>query len=241
MNVSATSALRIFVCAAALCLVAASAFAQQSAGSDYTTSLPSVAKIEAQMQGTDPIDTAARQVAVLEYLQTYIQRIKDARQYGGPYTAGELQHRADYYQAQYDLTQAFTKSHSADDVKKFNQLEGNYSINNALDWIKQLEGQQAADTYAGTEASLSQSYQQHEAQLQQQLNPASSSPSGGGLLGSLIGGDSGGGPLDANQKRCLELGGTYDQCANALMGAVSALGGLLFGGAGDSCQHDSAP
>lgn len=239
MNVSAPSFLRFLACATLLCFVAEPAFAQQpTASSDYTTSLPSVAKVEAQLQGTDPIDTAARQVAVFEYLQVYIQRIRDARQYNGPYTSGELQLRTNYSKAQYDLTQAFTKSHSAEDVKKFNQLEGNYSVNNALDWIKQLEGQQAADTYAGTEASLSQSYQQHEAQLQQQLNPTSSSPSGGGgLLDGILGGG-GNAPLDASQKRCLELGGTYDQCANSLMGAVSALGSLLFGGAGDT---SSAP
>ena len=159
------------------------------------------------------------------------------RGYNAPYTPGEQKLVSDYTLAFNQLKQDFTKSHSADDVKKFNQLEGNYSVNNALDWIKQLEGQQAADTYAGTEASLSQSYQQHEAQLQQQLNQGTSSQSGGGgLLDGILGGDAGDGPLDANQKRCLELGGTYDQCTNSLMGAVGALGSLLFGGTGDSAN-----
>ena len=54
-------------------------------------------------------------------------------------------------------------------MKAFQQLEGKYEIMNALGWIKQLEGQQAADTYRGTESSLAQSYKQHEDQLQQQM------------------------------------------------------------------------
>jgi hypothetical protein len=233
MNVSAPSALRLFILAALLSLVAAPALAQQNAGTDYTASMPSVAKVEAQMQGTDPVDTAARQVAVFEYLQVYIRRIKDTRQYNGPFTPGELRLMTDYAKAQYDVTQSFTKTHTPDEIKRFNRLEGNYSLNNALTWIKQLEGQQAADTYRGAESSLAQTYQQHEAQLQQQMKQDNGQS--GGLLDSMFGGG-GGGPLDAKQKRCLELGGTYDQCAGALMGAMSALGSLLTLGA----SNDSA-
>jgi hypothetical protein len=234
MNVSAPSALRIFVCAALPCLLAAPAFGQQPAASDYTTAMPSVDKIKTQLQGTDPIDTAARQAAVLEYLPTYIDRIRGNRSYNAPYTPSEQKLVSDYTLAFNQLKQDFTKSHTADELKRFNQLEGNYSVNNALGWITQLEGQQAADTYSGAESSLMQGYQQHESQLQQQVQQENSPSGGGGLLDGILGGDAGGGPLDANQKRCLELGGTYDQCTNSLMGAVGALGSLLFGGAGDT-------
>jgi hypothetical protein len=34
-------------------------------GGDYTAALPSIEKVKAQLKGTDPIDTVARQVAVL--------------------------------------------------------------------------------------------------------------------------------------------------------------------------------
>ena len=71
---------------------------------------------------------------------------------------------SDYALAGYQLSQDFSKTHSPEEVKAFQQLEGKYEIYNALDWIKQLEGQQAADTYRGTEASLAQSYKQHEEQ-----------------------------------------------------------------------------
>jgi hypothetical protein len=225
---------RFFACAAVLCLPCTAAFGQAPpAAGDYTTALPSVERVETAIQGTDPTDTVARQVAVFEYLQVYIQRIKEARDYRGSYTPGELKLRTDYSKAQYDLTQSFTKSHSQQEVGKFSQLEGNYSINNALDWIKQLEGQQAADTYKGAENSLSQSYQRNQDRIQQGLQQTNGQ-SGGGLLDGLTGGGAGSGDLKPEQKRCLELGGTLKQCANAMMGLVNLIGNIVAMGAEDN-------
>lgn len=158
-------------CAAFFCLFCTIALAQTTPAGDYTSALPSVQRVESEMKGTDATDTAARQVAVFEYLQTYIQRIKEARDYRGSYSPGELKLRTDYAKAQYDLTQSFTKTHTAQEVSAFNHLEGQYSVNNALDWIKQMEGQQAADTYKGAEASLSQSYQRNQDRIQNDLKP----------------------------------------------------------------------
>lgn len=242
MNISAPSALRFIAQLLSTWLLCSSchfAFAQAAASSDYTTSLPSVEKVETQLQGSDPIDTTARQVAVFEYLQVYIERIRDGRQYNGPYTPGELQHRTDYAKAQYDLTQNFTKTHSAADVKTFQQKEGNYSVNNALDWIKQFEGQQAADTYKGTEATLAQSYQQHEDQMQQQQQQQQGG--GGGLLGGLLGAGGASTSLNADQRRCLELGGSYNACAGVMMGLVQAIGSLVTMGASDTSANQPPP
>ncbi len=234
-SISFGSWLRIctVACAGGLGVVCPVGMAQAPAASgDYTTALPSVAKVEAQIQGTDATDTAARQVAVFEYLQVYIQRIKETRDYRGPYSPGELKLRTDYAKAQYDLTQSFTKSHTPQEVATFGHLEGNYSINNALDWIKQLEGQQAADTYRGAEQSLSQSYQRNQDRIQQGLQQ-SNGQSSGGLMGGLMGG---GGNVDLKpeQKRCLELGGTLKQCANAMMGLVNLIGNIVAMGAEDN-------
>ncbi len=213
-----------------LCGLAPSRTCAQAAGSDYTASLPSVQQVETQLQGTDPIDTAARQVAVFEYLQVYIQRIRDARQYNGPYTPGELQHQTDYAKAQYDLTQSFTKAHTPDEVKTFQQKEGNYSVNNALDWIKQLEGTQAANAYSGAESSLAATQQAHVAQEQQQYQQAqqASQQQTGMVNGQAmpISND----PTSVAIQRCLELGGSTGSC----MGG-SLIGGMLSlatGGAG---------
>jgi len=225
---------RLLVCAAALAVSATPAFAQAAAASDYTKDLPSVQRIEAELKGPDPTDTAARQVAILEYLQVYIQRIKLNRDYRGPYSPGEQKLMADYAKAQYDLTQAFTKSHTPDEVKRFNTLEGQYSLNNALSWIKQMEGQQAADTYRGTESSLAQTYKQHEDQMQKQMAPQSGSLANDPVLDPM------GIFAKAEQQtendpevhRCLELGGTVDECestgSNSAIGMIASL--LTFGG-----------
>lgn len=222
---------RLLAGAALLSLCSAAAFGQ-AASSDYTTALPSVQKVETAIQGTDPTDTAARQVAVFEYLQVYIRRIKETRDYKGPYSPGEQKLMADYAKAQYDLTQSFTKSHSQPEVAKFSQLEGQYSINNALDWIKQLQGQQAADTYAGTEASLQQSYQRNQDRIQQGLQQ--NNGQSGSLMDGFRAGGGGNVDLKPEQKRCLELGGTMNQCANAMMGLVNLIGNLVTMGAADN-------
>ena len=194
------------------------ALAQAQRAGDYTTALPSIEKVKAQLKGNDPIDTVARQVAVFTYLQTYMSRIVAARSYGSPFTPSEQKLYNDYSVAAYQLTQDFTKTHTPAEVKTFQQLEGKYEIMNALDWIKQLEGQQAADSYRGAEHSLAQSYQQHEERLQQQIKQ----DQGGGR--SSIAGDPVLDPTgmfaraEANRvndpvlRRCLELGESLDSC-----------------------------
>ena len=241
MNLSARFALRLLVRAAVLALLVTAASAQ----SDYTTALPSVEKVKTQMQGSDIVDTTARQVAVLEYLQVYIDRIKSARDYSGPYTPGEQKLRADYGKAQYDITQSFTKSHTPDEVKRFSQLEGQYSVNNALDWIKQLQGQQAADTYRGAEAGLAQSYKQHEDNLQKQMKKDQ-----GGGSGSIAG-DPVLDPMgifakgeadrikDPQLRRCLELGDSLDACQG--VGAIEGMASILFPFGGKDDKNEPPP
>ena len=222
-------------------LICGAALAQApSASGDYTAALPSVDKVKAQLKGTDETDTVARQVAVFTYLQTYISRIKDARNYGGPFTPGEQKLMGDYALAAYQLSQDFSKTHSPEEVKAFQQLEGRYEINNALGWIKQLEGQQAADTYRGTEASLAESQKQHEERLQQQMKKdqgaGRSSIAGDPVLDpmGIFAGAEANREKDPELRRCLELGGSLDSCEG--MGAMEGMASILmpFGGKGDT-------
>jgi len=191
------------------------------ASRDYTKDLPSVERIESELKGSDPTDTLARQAAIFDYLQQYIQRIKEARDYRGPYSPGEQKLLTDYARAGYDLTQSYTKTHTPAELTAFNRLKFRYEINDALNWIKQIEGQQAADTYKGAEASLAQSYKRNQDRIQQQMKPQQ----GGGR--SSIAGDPVLDPMgifagrqanmenDPQTRRCLELGGTIDECEGA--------------------------
>jgi hypothetical protein len=222
-----------------VCVAALAQGAPPTSG-DYTAALPSVAKVQAQLKGTDATDTVARQVAVFTYLQTYITRIRDARKYNGPFTPGEEKLMGEYARAAYQLSQEFSRTHSPEEVKNFQQLEGRYEIMNALGWIKQLQGQQAADTYRGAEANLAQSYKQHEDSLQQQMKQEQS---GGrsSIAGDAVLDPTGMfAPAEANRekdpelRRCLELGGTLNACEG--VGALEGMASILmpFGGKTDS-------
>ncbi|QEE26572.1 hypothetical protein FTW19_00250 [Terriglobus albidus] len=232
MRATRIAASLLFCMAEVFATLQAPALAQatQSSG-DYTAALPSVEKVKAQLKGADPIDTVARQAAVFTYLQTYITRIVYARHYGGPFTPSEQKLMGDYAQAAYQLSQDFTKTHTPDEVKTFQQLKNRYEVMNALDWIKQLQGQQAADTYKGAEVSLAQSYKQHEERLQQQMKQ----DQGGGR--SSIAGDpvldpmgmfaraEANGVNDPELRRCLELGSSLDACQG--VGAIQGMASIL--------------
>lgn len=242
--IASVSFVRRVVLRAVFVLATTSASAQAPI-SDYTNALPSVEKVKAQLKGSDPTDTTARQIAIFSYLQTYIRRIKDTRNYGGQFTPGELKHFTDYYQAGYQLSQDFAKTHTAAEVSALEKAAGKYELFNALDWIKQLEGQQAADTYKGTEASLAQSYKQHEDQLQQQMKQ----DQGGGRSSlandpvldpmGLIARGQASMDNDPKMRRCLELGGTLDGCEG--LGAMTGMASLLLPGSGNDDSNAPPP
>lgn len=202
-----------FIFLALLACVPASYALAQAAGSDYTKDLPSVERVKAELKGSSEDDTLARQAAVFTYLVTYIQRIKENRDYSGPYTPGEARASAAYELAAYQIEQAYKKNHTPAEVKAWSFQEGKYEIDNALDWIHQLSGAQANTAYRNTEIGLEQTQKKHEEQLQQQMKQGW----GGG------GGESTNGmPNDAGSvaaRRCLELGGNALGCVGKGMGA----------------------
>ena len=203
------------------------------ASGDYTKDLPSVRRIESELKGSDPTDTLARQAAIFDYLQQYTQRIKEARGYRGPYSPGEQKLLTDYARAGYDLTQSYTKTHTPAELTAFNRLKFRYEINDALNWIKQLEGQQAADTYKGAEASLARSYKRNQDRIQQQMNPqraGGSSIAGDPVLDpmGIFAGSQANIENDPQTCRCLELGGAIDECEGAtIMNIGKALEGEM--------------
>lgn len=233
----ATSAWRFRLLASAtlLCLSFTAAAAQAPpASGDYTQQLPSVQRIETEIKGADATDTLARQIAVFEYLQFYIQNIKYARTVRGPYSPGEQKILTDYAKAQNDLTQSYTKTHTTAQVTDFNRLVGRYQLNNAYGWVKPMLGSQVTDTYAGAESTLGQSYQRNQDRIQKGLTEqgGGSSAAHDALLNPLgiFGGDT---ANDPETRRCLELGSTADECQDsglAGMGkAVEAMASAFVG------------
>lgn len=96
--------------AALLCIVQSSL--AQTTNLTYTNDYPSVDRVKAEIRGSDPNDTLARQVGVLTYLSEEVKRIKLNRDYRGQYTPDELRLITAYDLAAYNISQDYKKSHT---------------------------------------------------------------------------------------------------------------------------------
>lgn len=218
---------RLLLLAAWFCVSVSYSLAQ-AAGSDYTKDLPSVERVKAQLKGTDESDTLARQAAIFTYLVTYIDRIKSARSFRGPYTPGESTMRNAYSLAAYQIEQDYKKTHTPAEVSAWSLAEGKYEINNALDWIHQLSGAQSNAAYRGAEsvysASAKRAYDREMRENEEAKERAQAAQNGPGQNG--MANDAG----SVAVRRCLELGGSSLECLGKGMG----VGFLDLAGMSDS-------
>src|SRR5258705_3604908 len=160
--------------AALLCLLCNSILVlAQALSSDYTNDLPSVERVKAEIKGSDPTDTLARQVAVFTYLQSYIDRIKSNRSVRGTFTPGEQKMWNAYRNAAYEISQEYAKTHTPAEAQAFERLHGRYEMDGPFreDWSKRLMGPQSASAYKNAEAGLAAAgerrYQQEMQQYRQ--------------------------------------------------------------------------
>jgi hypothetical protein len=191
-----------------LCLSCSQFFAQ-APNTNYTADMPSVDRVKAEIKGSDPTDTLARQCAVFTYLQAYIQRIKSARSYSGPYTPDEQKLLSAYSLAAYQISQDYAKTHTPDEAKAFERLHGQYEMNSDFyqDWSKRLIGPQSAAAYRSMELDGAKRQQEHNAEITRQNQQAAAAPSNSG---SPIGMSND--PTAVATRRCLELGGSTMAC-----------------------------
>ena len=190
--------------AALLCILCTAALAQRP-GPNYTADMPSVDRVKAEIQGSDPTDTLARQVAVFTYLSTYIQRIKYNRTIDGPYTPEEQRVMGAYDLARYQIKQDYAKSHTPAENEAFQHLEGHYEFDTAFnkDWNKRLMGPQSKAAYQRTESELGARQAAHVDSIKranEEARKASASP------------DRSADPTAVATRRCLELGGAPTAC-----------------------------
>ncbi len=220
--------LRLIVFAALLPASVCCALAQPGmpTGVNYTDDMPSVAKVESVIQGTDAADTAARQVTVFDYLVTYIDRVHTNTNVRAPYTPGEAKLMGDYRGASAQIKQDFPKSHTTAELQTFNQLQGKYLFDDTFmsAWPKQLIGSQASaaiqNANAGLQASAQKMYNQQMQDLQQaqQAQQQAASQQTAMVNGQAM--PMSNDPTSVAIRRCLELGGSTGSC----------MGGGLIGG-----------
>lgn len=205
----------VILLAALLCLLCSSILVlAQATSSDYTNDLPSVERVKAEIKGSDPTDTLARQVGVFTYLQTYIDRIKSNRSQRGSFTPGESKMWNAYRNAAYEISQEYAKTHTPAEAQTFERLHGYYTLNGPFydDWSKRLIGPQSAAAYKNAEADLAAAGERRYKQATEQYKQdraaqqaADRQVSGGpGLLSDD--------PTAVTTRRCMELGGSKGAC-----------------------------
>ena len=204
----------VILLAALLCLLCSSILVlAQATSSDYTNDLPSVERVKAEIKGSDPTDTLARQVAVFTYLQAYIDRIKSNRNYRGNFTPGEQRMWNAYRNAAYQMSQEYAKTHTPAKADAFERLHGRYEMDGAFrqDWSKRLMGPQSASAYKDAEAGLKAAgdrrYQQEMQQYRQ--DRAAQQAADRQMNGNQGLSDD---PTAVATRRCLELGGSSVGC-----------------------------
>jgi hypothetical protein len=204
----------VILLAALLCLLCSSILVlAQATSSDYTNDLPSVERVKAEIKGSDPTDTLARQVAVVTYLQAYIDRIKTNRTVRGGYTPGEQKMMGAYRMAAYQMSQEYAKTHTPSEAEAFERLHGRYEMDSSFyqDWSKRLIGPQTAAAYKGAEAGLAAAgerrYQQEMQQYRQ--DRAAQQAADKQIYGTQGLSDD---PTAVATRRCLELGGSSVGC-----------------------------
>ncbi len=184
-----------------------------AASSDYTNDLPSVERVKAEIKGSDPMDTLARQVAVFTYLQSYIDRIKYNRTVRGDFTPGEQKMMGAYRTAAYQMSQDYAKTHTPAEAAAFERVHGQYEMNDGFykDWSTRLIGSQSAAAYKGAEAGLAAA---GERRYQQEMADYKRDSAAQQAADKQIYGTQGlsNDPTAVATRRCLELGGSSAGC-----------------------------
>ncbi|HYL75155.1 MAG TPA: hypothetical protein VEU96_13175 [Bryobacteraceae bacterium] len=208
------------------CPVKAGAPESQAFSGSYVREMPSVDRVKREIQGSNPTDTLARQMAVLSMLEQFIYRLMGPYRDRNTLKPEETQAIRAYYTAASEISQSFAKSHSPDEVKALNELRSRLSTNPALfqEVFEKLLTPAIREEYAKANAAfeakskeaIAAARREAEAQKMQQAAGPGGSP--------FIRND----PGTLAARRCVELGGSELECIGK--GLTTGVAGL-FGGA----------
>jgi len=177
----------------------------------YLAGMPSPDAVKQKIQGSNAIDTLARQVAVLNRLPRIISdRMRLAPERGFNLTPDELQATNAYNLTSYQLSQGYVKSATPEAGKTFQQLVARYEGDPALN--DQMMGLLSAATLAeyrrvdrvASERAQARIDQQRRENEQAQALPVNPGAGGAPKLPSD--------PGSVKMRRCLELGGGNAEC-----------------------------
>jgi hypothetical protein len=176
----------------------------------YVREMPPVDRVKRQIQGSNPTDTVARQLAVLNMLEQMIYRMLGPFRDRNTLTPEEKQVIAAYGAGASETSQSFAKSHSPDEAKALNQLKARYATDATLSQevfdglfspaIRAEYAKVNAAFEAQRLAAVTAARREAEAQKMQQAKAPGSSPFVRNDPGTLA------------ARRCVELGGSDLEC-----------------------------
>jgi hypothetical protein len=173
----------------------------------YLNDMPSIERVKQEIQGKDPTDTLARQVAVFNELPTVITRfmLADRKRYN--LTPDEQKITGKYQLAAYELEQGYKKTHTPTEAQAFLQLHGRYELDSALDREMHIKLFTSAFLLqlGGADKARNQWYQAHLDQEKRASEEAAKEAKGGSPF---VRND----PGTLAARRCVELGGSELEC-----------------------------
>ena len=192
----------------------------------YLAGMPSPDKVKQTIQGSDPNDTVARQVAVFNLLPLLIQQmgLAPGRRFGDT-TPQEQAYLNQWATAGYQVTQDFSKSHTPAEVTAFATAHNKYESDGAFfqDMLNKLVSTQTLAALAKVNKDANAAYQAHLQQKQKQNGPQTASNGNCGSIGIFDPCNftqSSQKPLTKDQTRCLELGWSKGDCLGGTLAPI---------------------
>ncbi len=177
----------------------------------YLAGFPDVERVKRDIHDADPVQTVAHQIAILDFLQTYVRRMQMApeRPYGSV-TPDEQRLMATYAAAGEELKQAYVKSGGPDAARTLQNAVGRYSFSNTLggEALALLSPATLAE-YRRINGAANAHQQAHVDEIKRQNEQAQAQAAAAG---------NGNSPFVRNDpgtlavRRCLELGGGDMEC-----------------------------
>lgn len=173
----------------------------------YLNEMPAVDFVKQEIQGKDPTDTLARQVAVFTKLTSVISSFRlAANRYD--LTPDEAKITGKYNLAAYELEQGYKKTHTAAEAEAFLHLHGHYELMDpALD--KEMRSKLFSTAFlqqrANADKTWLQALQAHKEQ-ESRASELAANPAKGGSP--FVRND----PGTLAARRCVELGGSELEC-----------------------------
>jgi hypothetical protein len=203
----------------------------------YLNEMPSIELVKQEIQGKDPTDTVARQVAVFNELPTVITRFMLADRKRYDLTPDEQKITGKYQLAAYELEQAYKKTHTPAEAQAFFQLHGRYELDSALNREMHIKLFSSAFLLqlGGADKARNEWYRAHLEQERRVSEEAANAAKGGSPF---VRND----PGTLAARRCVELGGSELECigkgfwtgltdmAGVDANALNPIGGSQFAG-----------